>query len=442
MTDMTVRVAVVGGGLAGLFTANQLVAQGVDDVVLLDRRDKPGGVARTIRRDGYELEPAAGTLLLPHPHLTPMLQTIGAAATPAASAAAHRFVYTGGRMVSIPSSPKAALAPFVSWPAKIRAAAEPLVMTEPGSTDESLATFLERRFGAEVGKTMSWLAASGVFAGDPSQLSARSAFPAFPALEDEAGSIIRGGIRRLKNRAPGATRPTAHIPVGGMTGLAETAAAKLGDRYRPGSRISVVSHDSDGWTISGEHTFNADQVVLAVSPHDAAVLLGGSIGDVLGRAMSAPVVVIGFGGPSDGFTLPDGFGMLTGPDAGTISRGVLFESSYAPDRAPEGHSLVKVIAGGAVRPDVVDWSDERLTAEIGHEVSRMLGTPIDASFVEITRHRQGIPQYNVGHADWLDDLDSHLADTPGLHLAGWGYRGIGVAHQAAEAVRLTDLIVG
>lgn len=437
---MTVRVAVVGGGLAGLFTANQLVAQGVDDVVLLDRNDQPGGVARTIRRDGYELEPAAGTLLLPHPHLTPMLQTIGAAVTPAAPAAAHRFVYSGGRMVSIPSSPKAALAPFVSWPAKLRAAAEPLVMTEPSSIDESLTSFLERRFGAEAGKTLSWLAASGVFAGDPSQLSARSAFPAFPALEDDAGSIVRGGIRRLKNRAPGATRPAAYIPAGGMTGLAEAAATKLGDRYRPGSRISVVSHDSDGWTISGKHTFKAETLVLAVSPHDAASLLGGNIGEALERAVSAPVVVIGFGGPADGFPLPDGFGMLTGPDAGKVTRGVLFESSYAPGRAPEGHSLVKVIAGGAVRPDVVDWSDERLTTEIGHEVSAMLGTPIDASFVEIVRHRQGIPQYNVGHADWLDELRSLTKPLGGLHLTGWGYRGIGVAHQAAEAARVASLI--
>ena len=57
---MKVRVAVVGGGLAGFFTASELMEAGVEDVVVLDRNDQPGGVARTVKLDGYDLEPAAG----------------------------------------------------------------------------------------------------------------------------------------------------------------------------------------------------------------------------------------------------------------------------------------------------------------------------------------------------------------------------------------------
>ena len=53
------RVVVVGGGFAGLITASELVAHGIEDVSVLEKSPVSGGVARTVRRDGFELEPAA-----------------------------------------------------------------------------------------------------------------------------------------------------------------------------------------------------------------------------------------------------------------------------------------------------------------------------------------------------------------------------------------------
>lgn len=436
---MSVQVAIVGGGWAGLFTASELLAAGVDDVVVLDRDQRPGGVARTIERDGYRLEPGAGTLLLPHPHLTPVLEHLGGEVVPAVDAGL-RYVYTGERLVSLPSSPKALAAPLVQWPAKFRAAAEPFVRTPPPGPDESLDSFLRRRLGNELGRTLAWLAGSGVFAGDPARLSARAAFPAIAALEDDAGSIVRGGLRRLRNRQPGATRPTSHVPVGGMSALAETAAKRLGDRYRPGTVVDAARRSNGGWELSGSHDLHADHLVMAVGPHDAAGILGGDLAAVLGRAVSSPAVVVGLGGPQQGFRLLPGFGALAGPDAATATLGVLFESSYDPSRAPAGHSLAKVIAGGATRPEVVEWDDDRIVETIGAEVARILGADVDASFVEIVRHVPGIPLYEVGHGDWLAEIDR--LSPPGLHLTGWGYRGIGVAHLAGDAAGIARRIAG
>ena len=437
---MKVRVIVVGAGLAGLFTASELVGAGIEDVLVVDRSAEPGGVARTIRREGYSLEPGAGTLMLPHPHLTPVLERFGGEVVAAEAEAALRYVYTGGRMVPLPSSPKAVLAPLVPVSAKLRAALEPLVRTPAQSEDESLDSFLRRRIGDGLGGLLSWIAASGVFAGDPACLSARSAFPLFPALEDEAGSIFRGGLRRLRGRERGATRPTSHLPVGGMTRLAETATDVLGDRFRGGFDVASVVRDGSGWRIEGSETIQADHVVLAVPPQAAAALVDSDLGVVLAGAVTAPVVVVGLGGPSDRLPLPPGFGVLTGPDAGIASLGVLFESSYAPERAPQGHSFAKVIAGGARCPEVVDWDDARIIETISSEVARILDTDITPSFVEIVRHRVGIPQYEIGHGEWLAELDGLVGDRPGLHLTGWGYRGVGVAHLASDAVATANRI--
>lgn len=145
---MKTRVTIVGGGLSGLFTASELLAAGIDDIVLLDRDSEPGGVTRTIRRDGYELEPAATTLLLPNPHLTEVLDHLGAEVAPAIDGAT-RYLYTRGRLITLPSSPKAMLAPVVPWSAKLRAVVEPLVRTRASSPDESLEDFMRRRLGQD-----------------------------------------------------------------------------------------------------------------------------------------------------------------------------------------------------------------------------------------------------------------------------------------------------
>lgn len=425
-------VVIVGGGLAGLFTASELLHAGVEDVVVVEASEAPGGVARTINRDGYSLEPAAGTLLLPHPHLTPVLERIGATTLPAVDAGI-RHVFTRGRLVTLPSSPRAAFAPLVPWIDKLRALKEPFVRSS-SPEGETLDAFLRRRLGDGLGGTLAWVAASGVFAGDPTRMSARAAFPAIVGLEDLGGSIVRGGIKRLRGRPKGSTRPTSHVPVGGMTGVAEAGAARLGDRLLSGRVVESAVRVGDRWEIRGSETIAARHLILATRPSAAGRILGGEIAEVLGRAIAAPVAVVGLGGERRRLPLPAGFGALTGPDAGLATLGVLFESSYAPSRAPEGASLAKVIAGGATHPEVVDWDDDRLLGTIIDDVSLIIGSEIDPEFVEIVRHHEGIPQYQTGHLAWLGELEQSMAASPGLHLTGWGYRGVGVAHLAADAV--------
>jgi oxygen-dependent protoporphyrinogen oxidase len=161
---------------------------------------------------------------------------------------------------------------------------------------------------------------------------------------------------------------------------------------------------------------------------------------LLEKATGAPVAVVALGGEADPSPIPPGFGVLVGPDSGMVSRGILFESSYAPDRAPEGSWLVKVIAGGAIRPEVAQWSTGQLIDRVTSEVTQVVRGELDPSCVEVVRHLPGIPQYPVGHGEWLRDLTEALADRPGLHLTGWGYRGVGLAQLSADATRVAERV--
>ncbi len=79
---------------------------------------------------------------------------------------------------------------------------------------------------------------------------------------------------------------------------------------------------------------SAPSVVIALAPSEAARLAPDPLASVLRQARAAPVAVVGMGGPSADVPAPNGFGALTGPDSGVRLLGLLFESSYAPGRAP------------------------------------------------------------------------------------------------------------
>jgi oxygen-dependent protoporphyrinogen oxidase len=431
------EIVVVGGGLGGLLLAVELRRRGADPVVL-EASDRPGGIARTIHDEDYLLEPAAGSMLLPNPDLSPILEVAGVETIPAAPAARRRYVYHRERLIEIPESPAILLSPLVSWSGKLRALLEPWVRSPASSEDESLLDFLSRRFGTRAGRLGATLMGRGVFAGDPERLSAVATFPRLVALEDAFGSVMKGALARMKERPKDAPRPRPHVAPAGMAGLATDLASYLGDRFQANWTVEAVERTDGRWVVHGEGRERADVVVLALAPHQAVDLVPDDVGAVLSRASSAPVAVVGIGGRAADLPIPAGFGVLIGPDTEVRALGVLFESHYAPGRAPYLHHLAKGIYGGAADPEAVERSDHELIELLTDDLSRIVERKMIPSWGKVLRTSPGIPQYEIGHRGWLRDLDGTLAHHRGLHLAGWGYRGIGLAQLAADAVRIAD----
>jgi oxygen-dependent protoporphyrinogen oxidase len=434
-------IGIVGGGLGGLLLAVELQRRGAHPLVL-EASTGPGGVAGTVHADGYMLEPAASSVLWPNADLGPVLEAAGVEPVPATEAGHRRFLYQRGRLTELKQSPGLVLAPIVGPAAKLRALAEPVIRPRRTGGDESLQSFLTRRLGPELGRLGATLMAHGVFAGDPEQLSAAGTFPSLVDLEAEAGSIVRGGVRRMRQRPKGTRRATPHVIAGGMSQLADQLASALGDRFISDSPVEAVEPSADGWrlrTTRGEHQVRT--AVLALAPAAAARLAPDDVATVLERATAAPVAIVGLGGPAADLPIPNGFGALVGPDADVRVLGVLFESQYATDRAPSRHRLAKAIYGGAADPSVMALDDDELTALATAELTRITGVTMDPSWSTVVRHRSGIPQYEIGHPAWLEDLDDALTGHDDLHLAGWGYRGIGLSRLAADAGLLADRIM-
>lgn len=431
-------VGIIGAGLSGLLVAGELDRRGIETIVL-EASDRIGGMTSTIYDGGFLFEPGGGSFLLPHPALDHFVEHFSLEVTPA-RAARRRYLGTTGGLIELPANPMDAItSPVLSAKGKLRALAE-VGVTSASPDGESILGFMQRRFGPEAGRLAAHLASSGVFAGDPSQLAVAACFPALTTMERSAGSILRGAVEARRNRPPDAPKTRLHVPAAGMTDLLDQIADPLGDRVRTGFAVESVEPSGAGWSIAGPDRIEVAQVVAAIEPTSFSRIAPTDIAPVFVGRPSAPVAVVGLGAPAASLPLPPGFGALTHPDAGHVGMGVLFESSYAPARAPEGMSLVKVIAGGALHPEVMEWSDDYLTRVVGQELATILGSHIEAEWVHVARHRRGIPQYNVGHLRWLDRVETVLGGAPGLHVTGWGYRGVGIAHVATDALRLSKEI--
>lgn len=419
------RVAVVGGGLGGLLAAGTLHRRGAA-VTVFEAADTVGGVATSIHEDGYLLETAAGSFPLPHPVLGPLLAEADVAVV-ARPGRAVRFVSDGGRFRPLPTNPLglAGIAFGLLGPSAVgRAVVEPLVRTGTAK-DETVAGHLRRRFGP-AGGAAAGLVAGGVFAGDPDRLELASAFPTLPALEREHGSVVKALVAR--RRTANGTRPTLHLPVGGMSALADGLARLVGD-VRTGARIDRATEVGSGWRIADEAY---DGLVLAVPPSVAGRILGRDLGDDPPRV---PVAVVGLGGPPDAVPGPDGFGGLVLAEAGLATLGVLVERG--PGRCPDGHHLLKVLVGGARDPDSALLDDDLLVDRVLAEVGPLVGSAVHPTWVGVAR--QHIPQYVGGHAARVRTVDDELG--PGVATAGWWYRGIGVASLATDAEVVAERVL-
>ena len=415
-----VNVAVIGAGLGGLLAAAELRRRGID-VTVFEADDHVGGVARTIRQDGYLLEPGAGAFALPDPNLSPILDAAG---VELATLEGERRLYSSGDgFDEIPTSPRRFLSsPLLGASGKARVAIEPLIRSKT-PPDESMHDFFVRRFGRSAGRIAAHLAVSGVFAGDARQVEA-AAFPHLIGIETQFGSVLMGVRARQKQGAP----PRAlHVPRHGMDDLANSLARYIGpvELANPATSVSI---ETNGATVNKRRF---DAVVLAVPPAVAAELLERHISD----PPIAPVAVVFLGGPKDAMHLPtDAFGLLVGPNDPGAVIGVLFERG--PERAPPGHQLSKVLVGGALSPAVAAATDAEIVRDTSAAVGRLLGHEISPDFSAVVRRE--IPQYVSGHAERVRAMDAKLPFH--VHLGGWWYRGVGVSSLAANARRIAEAV--
>src|SRR5439155_14528147 len=153
------RVAVVGGGVAGLAAAHRLVERGGTEVVLLEAGERLGGTIATERTGGFLLEGGPDSILTEKPWGVELCRRVGIGDRLVGTREGERRTYVvhDGRLAPLPDGflllaptdlRALAASPLFSWRGKLRMALD-LVLPRSTAADESLAHFVRRRLGRE-----------------------------------------------------------------------------------------------------------------------------------------------------------------------------------------------------------------------------------------------------------------------------------------------------
>jgi protoporphyrinogen/coproporphyrinogen III oxidase len=429
-------VVIIGGGISGLACAFRLKQRGIP-FLLLEKSNRFGGVIQSIQQDGFLFErgPQSFTLTAP---LNELIEAAGLSSELLrAPSRMPRYIYVGGKLVAAPMSPFSLLTTsLLSANTKWNLLAEPLRRTHPPTEDESIASFVRRKFGNSLLDNLAAPFVSCVYAGDPEKLSLRSAFPQVHEWEKNHGSLLRGAIRKMRSRPK---NPNAQKVRGicslqrGVSSLFDALGANLGDSARLGVGVeAVIRNTSESkerfevrCTFGGAQrteSLAASAVICATETAPAGAMLASSseqFAKSLARIPYAPIAVVsaGYRREAVGRAL-DGFGFLVPRKEELRVLGCVWNSALFPGRAPEGHVLLTSFAGGALNPELCTWSEDRIASAVHEDISRVLNINEEPVAQNVHVYQRAIPQYNLGHFRIMTELQWTCDATPGLYLAG------------------------
>lgn len=471
-----VDVVVIGGGVTGLAAAHRLVdgPSPPPTVRVLEAGPIAGGAITTERTgDGFVIERGSDTMLSDKPWGIGLAERLGIAdeliSTRTDIGTGGAYVVCRGRLERVPpgfnlmapTDPVAFLRTPILGPwGKIRAAADLVLPRRRGlgeegeDDDESLASFVRRRFGAELLDRLAQPLVGGIYGADPERLSLAATMPRFIEAERDHRSVALALRRRRRSNArEGASgaRYGLFVSFGqGMGRLTEALAEALGDRLEVDAPVGALTPaEGGGWDVrvAGDRpgTIRARRVIVALPAHGAAQLLG-PLDPGLGSALEAipygDAATVTFAWRREEIPHPlDAYGFVVPSREGRGLLASTWASQKWAGRAPEGFVLIRAFLGGYAHPGLCERDDDHLIDLARRELRDLLGVEAAPTLTRVQRWLRAMPQYLVGHRGRVAAIEDAVRRQPGLDLAGNAYRGVGIPDAIRDGQRAAQEIL-
>jgi len=349
---MGTSAVVVGGGLSGLAAAYRLQAAGTS-VTVLERADGVGGMARTERHGDYLVDTGCDLLNRSFERYLALAGELGLEVVAASQVVDF---LRGGRPVEVDrrrplSLPRNAVLSargkrtlargYLRLRRKI-AGIDPYALTSQANLDVGTAQELCLRYFDD--EVTEWIID--------------------PILRAFAGTGTRhaSGLSVLGALAVGTKEMVAVS--GGMAALPRALAERLD--VRCGATVARIEDRPDGVAVAyrdenGEHEIHTDACVLAVSYHDALDMwpgLASTAPELAQRLKPVPLLSISLG--YDAPPPTRAYSVLVPSRESAEALLIMVQSNKAPDRAPNGKTLVTVFTEALASARFFERSDDEI----------------------------------------------------------------------------------
>jgi oxygen-dependent protoporphyrinogen oxidase len=455
------RIAVIGGGIAGLAAAYELEKARAGGAgvayTLFEERPRLGGSLASEVVSGAVLERGPDSFLTEKPAAAELCRELGLGGEliPSNDAARKTYIVRRNRLVPLPDGlmflvptklVPTAMTRLFSVPTKMRMALELLLPPRASEGDESVAALVERHFGREAVDRLADPLLSGIYGGDATQLSAQTVLPRLVEMEAKYGSLTRGMLaahrkmRELRKTSSKTQNGGAAVFTGlrgGMQQLVDAITSRLDKaNVRTGAQVSGIEKTAKGWRVKiGGASEDFDALIMATPAWVAGELLAlvdaALASELSGIPYSSSITVNLVYDEAKIGALPEGFGFLVPTIEGRAMLACTFAHRKFLGRTPPGKAVFRAFLGGMKRGDLLAESDEALIAVVRREMREILGaktigTEVQPEFAQVTRWRRAMAQYAVGHKERMERVKARMAALPSLRLAGNAYDGIGV----------------
>jgi protoporphyrinogen/coproporphyrinogen III oxidase len=459
------RVAIVGGGIAGLAAAYFLRGRAAS-VTVLEGSPRLGGKLAISDIAGFAVDSGAEALLARRPEAVDLISAIGLADRLVYPGTTTARLWTRGEFRSLPRRQ------FMGVPGDLGELDQTGILSADGMTrarkdaelpatartgDVSVAEFVAARFGAEVVDRLVEPLLGGVYAGRPDQLSYDATLPALAqasqhhrSLADAVNTVL-GSVARAQSDAP--PPPVFTTLDDGLGTLPAAVAQASGAVIRTGATVRELARTSDGWRLTVGPTIapewvTADAVILALPARPAGRLLAqvegaAAVADDLAGIEYASMAIVTLAYPAAAFPQPlTGSGYLVPAVDGRPVKAATFSTVKWPHLAAsstgEQIHVVRCSVGRIGEEAVLQRDDADLVELAVADFAAATGVTGAPVGCRITRWGGGLPQYTVGHLDRIGRIRSGVASLSGLAVCGAAFDGIGVPACIASARLAAD----
>lgn len=447
MNDQRPHITIVGGGITGLSAAFYLTKTIQAErlpirFTLVEASGRLGGKIRTERRDGFIVERGPDSLLARKKSATQLIADIGLEHETVRNQTGRAYILQRNRLFPIPEGAvmgiPTKLTPFattslISPTGKVRALLGDLLLPRSGGqADQSAGHFFRRRLGDDLVDKLIEPLLSGIYAGNIDNLSLMATFPQFYHLEQKYRSLVIG-MKKTRPQTKKSESQGAFLTLKrGLQSFVETIVSHLPPTsILRHAALTRLEKETNGYTLHFRDgkAMETDAVILAV-PHRVTTNVLASYPFLQLKRETKPTsvatVALAFG--ANDIHIPyEGTGFVVPRTSPYTITACTWTHKKWPHTTPDGKVLIRSYVGRAGEEAIVDQSDDTIAQTVIKDLQSITPIKGDPLFHIVTRWHEGIPQYAVGHNEWLkrvyEQLEKHL---PGVRLAGAPYEGVGL----------------